>query len=297
MKRFIFSVFFAAMAFVALPAQAQIAAGCPYQPGAPFSAEIRIAVSDRDVRADSAVVRVNGQIPGGGRVAGPRYVAALQPMPVQLQNDSIKHFSIAPSIVVENANTPQCVLRMEAGVTGRNWALDTNTNFVLDATVTVNGRVETSQSRIFTSCFDQDTQVRLASGEAVAVKMLVPGDLIWNPLLKREIAVRRVIQGTQADETLYRIGYAGGAVLFTGQHPVLTRGGLRVARAVTPDNEILGEDGAFHKVTVLQTHAGDATRLVYNLELEAPDGQWEAHVIAVEGIVAGDFYLQEAASD
>ena len=309
MKRFVHAVGFAAAWVIAFapaagaqPARGAPQAVCAYQAGSPFSAEIRISVMDREVQADSAVVRLNGTIPGGGRAAPgaapgapARYVAALQTMPVQLQNDSLKRFNIAPRVVVENANSPLCVLRIESTVGNRGWALDTVSDFTFETIVTVNGRQETTRTQVFTSCFDEDTPVRLASGELAAAKELVPGDLVWNPVSRKEMRVREVIQGTQADETLYRVGYADSSVLFTAQHPVMTRKGPRAASGLTRDDEILGEDGAFHPLAVLETRAGDPKRLVYNLALEAPENDWDAHWIAAGGIVAGDFFLQEAA--
>jgi hypothetical protein len=304
MTRFVLAACVAAVCTGAFPfaaTAAQPAAGCPHQPGSAFSAEIRIAVSDREVQADQVVVRVNGTIPGGGRLAPgpqagapPRYVAAVQAMPVQLERDTLKRFNIAPRLIVENANSPDCELRMEATIGGRTWGLQNLTDFTLESRVTMNGRVETSRSDYSVSCFDQDTPIRLAPGEEVAVKEIVPGDLVWNPLLHMATRVKRVIQGTQADETLYRIGIGGAPVLFTAGHPLLTRKGVRVASEITPDDELLGADGVFHRVSVLETRAGDAGRLVYNLLLEAPEGVAAGHWMVTGDIAAGDFLLQEA---
>jgi len=271
---------------------------CPYQPGAVYSAEIRIAVKDAETPADSAVVRLNGRIPPQGRTAAgergaARYIVALPAMPVQLEKNTLKHFNIAPRIVVENADSPQCQLRLESTVGERGWALDKQTDFTIETTVMIAGRQETTRSSMFVSCFDEDSPILMASGESVRVKELIAGDIIWNPVLKRASRVSEVIQGTEADETLYRIGYGGSAVLFTGQHPIFTRNGLRPASKLTREDFVLGEDGAFHPVSVLEVKTGDPSRLVYNLKLEAPDAGTTAHLLSVGGIVAGDFTLQQ----
>ena len=117
--------------------------------------------------------------------------------------------------------------------------------------------------------------------------------MIWNPVLKRATRFSKVIQGTEADETLYRIGYGGSSILFTGQHPLFTGNGLKLASKVTREDFLLGEDGVFHRVGVLEVKKGDPSRLVYNLKLDAPDEGATAHLLLVGGNVAGDFSLQQ----
>ena len=85
----------------------------------------------------------------------------------------------------------------------------------------------------------------------------------------------------------------GSSILFTGQHPIFTRNGLRLASKVTREDFVLGKDGAFHPVSVLELKNGDPSRLVYNLKLDAPDEVGTAHLLSVGGIVAGDFSLQQ----
>lgn len=273
-------------------------AGCRYQPGSQFSAAIYVTVTDRET-ADTATVNLNGTIPSGGREAtagaGSRYIATLPVTPVRLARNSLKRFNLAPRLIIENPGSVDCRLRIEAVVGQRVWALDANTNFAIEARVVVGGEQQTLRTQMFVSCFDQDTKVRLASGEEVAVRELVSGDMVWNPIGKHPVRVAEVIQGTEADEAMVRVGYGNTAVLFTARHPILTRKGLRTAGELTRQDAVRGEDGAFHDLTVLEPTRGNPDRLVYNLKLDAPADQPGDHLMAVGGIVVGDFVLQEAA--
>lgn len=272
---------------------------CPYQPGVNFTADIKISISDRDVRADGAMVRLKAQIPPPARSVAAangqaaRTVAALEPVPVRLERDTIKRFSIAPMIVIENPGSPNCRLGVEAGISNRSWAPDVQTNFKIDAEVSVEGRRQTSSTQVLVSCMDEDTPIRLASGDLVAVKMLIRGDVIRNPVTGKATKVEEIIRGTQADETLYRIGFEEHAAWFTAWHPVYTKRGLRPASSVTAEDELLGEDGTYHPVTIVETRAGDPNRSVYNLRFKGSSDSRQ-HMLSANGIVAGDFFLQEA---
>jgi hypothetical protein len=276
---------------------------CPYQPGSLFSADITILVSDRDTLADTARVHLEGAIPSGGRqtsgqgagALASRYIAPLAVKPVKLAKESLKRFTLTPQIIVENNGSPDCQLRIDTGISQRAWALDIKTDFTIETTVVIGDRRETVRSTMQVSCFDQDTPVRLGSGETVAVKAVVAGDLLWNPVMAQSTRVEEVIRGTQADEILYHVGYDDSAVWFTAHHPLVTEDGIREAALVVRGERVLGEDGSFHSVTLLEVKGGDPDRLVYNLRLAGPIDQTQAHLMAVGGMVVGDFVLQEAA--
>jgi hypothetical protein len=264
------------------------------KPGDPFSAYMRISVHDREVVADSAFVNLSGRIPGGGRITPDgRYIAPLPLRRVQLANDTLKYFTVAPSVVIANYQSANCQLLIEPGISNRNWLQQENTNFDLRTMVVVNGVKSEFKTSLYTSCLDQDTPVRLDSGQLVPIKSLVAGDLVRNPVTGQSHRVAEVIRGTQADELMYRIGFAGAAALFTAQHPVMTRRGLVAASEVIIDDELLGEDGAYHKVTVLEVRQGSEARFVYNLKFQSGSTMTNEHMFAAGGLAVGDFYLQE----
>ena len=270
--------------------------GCSYAPGAAYSADIKITIQDGGASVDSASVHLAGRIPSDGRsdTAPTQYVAALPITPVALEHNTLKHFNLAPRIVIEKANTPQCQLHVLATVGQRSTAMAAKSHFSIETTVTAGGRSETTRSTVFVSCFDQDSLVRLASGKLVSVKVIIPGDRVWNPVLHRSDRVREVIQGSETGETMYRIGYGSVSVAFTAQHPLRMRGGVRTARNIALGDKVLGDDGRYHVVTHRTQKKGDPSHLVYNLRLDTDEQEMDAHMLSVGGIVAGDFELQQS---
>jgi hypothetical protein len=266
---------------------------CPYTPGASFTAEVHITVMDANTPTDSADVTLTGIVPDGGRQSSGRYVASLPPRQVNLREAALKNFTLAPHVMVEQPNSSACRLDLDANIPSRSPAFAATTQFTFDVTVRIGGHIEHAITPMVISCFDQDTPVRLASGETARASDLVAGDEIWDPVSKTATRIERVIQGPEAGETLYRLGDGAGSVLFTAGHPLMTRRGPTLARQVAVGDELMDADGQWRRITVARTAPGDPTRRVYNFVLAGPhpDGHW----LTAGGFAAGDYTLQEAA--
>jgi hypothetical protein len=288
---------------------------CRFQPGQPITATVAIQVHDREVKADSATVNLGTfRIPAGGRMnADGAYVAPPLPtVPVKLAHDTVKHFALIPHIVIAHFDSADCAIGFDSMIGDRSWAGQEKTSFTFDTTITggtrpssgpspsnalINGGAATDYAvhlhdRGNVSCLDQDVPVRLSSGELVPIKDIVAGDWIADPLTGSRLKVAKVTRGTQADERMYRLGYGSNSALFTSQHPILTRRGLVAAADVAAGDELFGEDGAFHKLTIHERRAGDAKRSVYNLRFENAKSPLGDHLLAANGIVTADFDVQ-----
>jgi hypothetical protein len=127
------------------------AGACRYRPGTPFTAAIRLSVSDNRVRADSATVEIHTTIPSGGRMAGSkgksRYIATLDPVPVRLAKDTIKHLDLAASVIVENPDSADCQVKLDLAVSSRSWAKQQTSNFSFRSDVVVPGAAHREQRR------------------------------------------------------------------------------------------------------------------------------------------------------
>jgi len=284
-------------------------AACPYRPGEALKAAIRISVRDGYVQADSATLNIDTHIPAGGRMVAGAYVAPpLAPVPVHLAKDTLKHFAVTPHFVIDNADMPNCKLVLDSMIGGRAWALQDSTHFSVDATITTVTTANEAANAgrpgseipnsfavhqdLFVSCLDEDVPVRLSSGELIPIKNVVAGDTVADPLTGQRLRVAAVIWGTQADEQMYRLGYGRTSALFTSQHPILTRRGLVAAADVTANDELAGENGVYHKITIRERRLGDATRSVYNLRFESVGPALDQHLLVANGIVTGDFDVQ-----
>jgi hypothetical protein len=292
---------FFAMVCVALSAlgargAAQPAGGCRYHAGTPFQAEVRITVSDHEVGVDTAAVSIHEKIPAGGRMVsqpgGQRYVVTLAPVPVHLAKDTLKHFDVIATVIIDHANSAACQMQIDVASTGRGWARQENSHFSITTDVVAGGQHTTYRKEMVVSCLDQDTPVLLKDGTRVPIRQIVRGDVIRNPVTAATAEVLEVIHGTQADEEMVRIGYGSSVVSVTARHPIMTPTGLKPARAVELGDLVLGEDGAYHPVTVREPFAGDAKRLVYNLRLAASTEGLPNHLFSAGGLVTGDYSMQ-----
>ena len=160
--------------------------------------------------------------------------------------------------------------------------------------VVIEGQRTTSVTADSVSCLDQDTPILLADGSRVPIRQLIRGDLIRNPVTSAVMEASEVIHGTQADEEMYRIGFGSAVISFTGWHPIMTKSGLKPARGVEAGDLVLGEDGAYHPVTVRQAFTGDPKRSVFNLRLTAASEVGTDHLMSAGGFVTGDFFLQNS---
>ncbi len=288
---------------------------CRFQPGQRLSGTISIAIVDREVVADHATVPFNFTIPAGGRTLPTgAYVAPAGPLiPVHLVGNSLKHFEIRPHVVIQNyyrkptaeatdaryhvgpeaVTLPPCTLAFSSMIGDRSWALAEKTNFTITTTVVANGETYESTQSMYVSCLDEATPIRLASGERIPVKDVVAGDLVLDPIDGKALRVSAVTWGTEADETIYHLGFERSAGLFTSGHPIATKRGLIAAADVAPNDELLGEDGAYHKLTIQERRSGDPARAVYNLHFEQTAAlSLRDHTLSAGGIVAGDFEAQ-----
>ena len=180
------SILCVALAAPAACGAAKPSGGCSYHAGTPFQAEVKIAVCDHEVARESAAVSIHETIPAGGRTVGgkgsQRYVATLPPVPVHLAKDTIKYFDVIATVIIDNPNSADCQMSVEIAPADRNWAKQETTSFTIAADVTVNGRHTTDTKQTLVSCLDQDTTVLLKDGTHVAIRQIVRGDLIRNPV-------------------------------------------------------------------------------------------------------------------
>jgi hypothetical protein len=275
---------------------AQPASNCRYHVGAQFQAKVNITVSDSQVPRDSAAVNISETIPAGGRMQNQRgdqrYVVTLPPRPVHLAKDTIKHFDVVTTVIVDHANTADCQMQVQVTSSGRSWAKQGNSNFSIATDVVAGGQHSTYSENQNVSCVDQDTPVLLEDGTHVPIREIIQGDVIRNPKTGATAVVLEVIHGTQADEEMYRIGYDDLLVSVTAWHPIMTPTGLKPARSVQVGDLVLGEDGDYHSVTVREPFTGDANRYVYNLRLGEPTESLPNHLYSVGGLVGGDFFMQ-----
>ncbi len=140
-----------------------------------------------------------------------------------------------------------------------------------------------------TGCFVGNTPIRMADGRYRPISEIVVGDMLWNPILKRGFAVKKVIVGPETGQLL-RISYAGRReLLVTPDHPFLDRFGSVVeARNLS---SIVTNEGLNSPLS-LEWDLNTEAQAVFNLEMDAPSSDRDAHFIDANGTIAGDHSLQ-----
>ena len=146
--------------------------------------------------------------------------------------------------------------------------------------------------RNLAGCFALTTEIRMADGKDKMIAFIKPGDMVWNPMTRKNVRVSKVVQGPEADKPMYEIGYNGNVVVVTEDHPFHTRDGLKAAKDLKSGLEISSSNGQFAKIDHFKIRPIDKSQKVRNIVLES--GLADAdHMVLADGIVTGDLHLQQ----
>ncbi len=142
-----------------------------------------------------------------------------------------------------------------------------------------------SRIKLNWGCLAADTRVRMADGLERRICEIHAGDWVmdenWNPVLVRDVmrGKENMLWTVQSED--------GSKIRTTGTHPFLTRDGVKTAEQLMETDEVLREDGEYHRMKFrFQTYYGD---IVYNLVLE------NNHNMIADGYVVGDQEMQHEA--
>lgn len=145
-------------------------------------------------------------------------------------------------------------------------------------------------------CVAEDSLILLGDGRAQKrIADISDKDRIWNPLIQSSVGIRKITRGPELDKPMLLLRFSDRELRVTGQHPFPTNAGERRAYELKVGDVLIGESGRHEVIEAIETvWPNDATNapVVWNLELDAPDDDWEAHHMVVNGIVTGDLLLQ-----
>lgn len=140
-------------------------------------------------------------------------------------------------------------------------------------------------------CFAEDTLIRLADGSEKEISQLAKGDLVWNPVNLRAMAVKRMTVGPEK-KPMSRVFVEGRAVDVTDGHPFMTQNGWKKTAELNVGDMVKSASGAFSPVTAITAlPVGANLPTVYNLALEGDAA--DDHYVLANGVVTGDLYIQE----
>ncbi len=142
-------------------------------------------------------------------------------------------------------------------------------------------------------CFPPGVRVALdENGATKKVEEIAVGDKLWNPVLKTQVAVERVIEGPES-LPIIELSFSEHSVRMTQGHPVKTDKGIKAAKTLTLDDKVLGSDGEYHSVDALKALPVRESQRVINFVMAATGSDAEARMISADGLVTGDYVVQQ----
>ena len=133
----------------------------------------------------------------------------------------------------------------------------------------------------------------MADGSTKRIDNLTVTDVIWNPILKTPVLIKRVIKGEE-NLPLIEVGTSMKKVSVTEGHPFITKNGTIAAKDLRLGDEILTTTGDFRPVSHWEILPANEDEIVWNIELyKNSDNSRFDHAIVADGVLTGDLYLQQ----
>ncbi len=141
-------------------------------------------------------------------------------------------------------------------------------------------------------CFIKGTKINITKETAIAIEKLHAGDAVM--LADGRFAkIERVIAGPEHKPVVAFETSAGKKLTVTSEHPLLTKGGMKLAKDISIGDELKAANGKFVSITAIAQKK--YTGQVYNFELAGTAKEADHSVIA-EGLISGELYLQNLLS-
>lgn len=145
-------------------------------------------------------------------------------------------------------------------------------------------------------CFDPDVMIQMEDKSWKKAGNLFEGDKVYNPVLDVGVEITSIVAGPEV-KPMIEVGFGDKTIVVTDTHPLMTADGLKQAKNLTMDDKLIDDRGKERKITILHTMATKKGQMVINLILDVPEGyDKDFHMINANGIVSGDWTLQEKLS-
>lgn len=158
------------------------------------------------------------------------------------------------------------------------------------ATCSINNNLD--QAAYLKGCFASDSLITMANGKKVRLETLKPGDRLYNPFSNQASIIMAILSPMSITSKVVTLGYSDKTLTLTGNHPMLTKAGLKTAAEVTKADFLLGSDSRFYKVSkVNQRNLLPSDRFL-NIALDTDSRSLQSHIVVANDIAAGDLFLQ-----
>lgn len=142
-------------------------------------------------------------------------------------------------------------------------------------------------------CFKDDTRILLGDQKTEKlISELNSDDRVWSPRRQKAYPVRHITRGPEKVPMLL-IQAGGRSLQVTGQHPFPVAEGYKAAHSLKLGELIKLSDDQWAEIEGIESIASEGRDpIVWNLELEAPNDDLEAHEVVANGVVTGDLLIQ-----
>lgn len=156
-------------------------------------------------------------------------------------------------------------------------------------------------------CFATGTNILMADGTTKLVEKLRAGDKVLNPLSKKAVAIKTIIEGGES-LPLIRISSGERSITVSQEHPMrrvetagIVRSSLNVdrpqvdfirARDIKVGQILLSGEGTPLLVDAVEQLPVADGQFVINVVLDAPEGDRQGHFLVADGYVTGDLIIQ-----
>lgn len=160
-------------------------------------------------------------------------------------------------------------------------------------------------------CFHPDTKITMADGSTKVIQDIEAGESVLNPVSGKAVRIKQIIQGPEA-LPLVKVKAGTTELLMSSTHPVplftdselsaqpvaLSNAQPQISRrlvqaqSLVQGDKIMLHDGTITTITSVSRPEIEERQQVYNLVLDADLESIDEHLLISEGIVTGDWALQ-----
>ncbi|MFW7381740.1 MAG: Hint domain-containing protein [Oligoflexus sp.] len=167
--------------------------------------------------------------------------------------------------------------------------------YVFDPADECAGQLVAERNQDFAGCFTGDTLISMHDGSHKRADAVRKGDLVFNPILKSPIRVKKVISGPEI-AALVEVGVQDRRVTVSSKHTFMTSIGAVSIENLAVGDKVLDYDGSYQPIVSKNVIENEQVVTVYNYVLEGDDRP-VSHLIVGNGIPSGDIILQNAPVD
>ena len=150
-------------------------------------------------------------------------------------------------------------------------------------------------TRLGAGCFSPETKIRMADGNLKAIEDIQLTEQVMNPINHKPVSIKYLIKGPELKK-MYIFLVNSNSIKVTETHPMYTQRGIIKAQDILITDKLQLEDGKLYKIDKISKPKVQKGQEVYNIELETKSLDSKERALSADGIITGDFKIQQLIS-